>query len=248
VERAVTTLFGTFADDRGGIAASSTFDGPLPQDNTYRWAEVLAVSPLSIRLDGDDEALPMVPDTLVGNLLVGDRVWCQLYGRLVVILGEAGGGPGGVAPIPYDPMQPEMVHQASGSQTITTGVWMKATWSSVKYESANARTVLGSSPNGIQTTKAGRYYCEATCHFPINSTAIRSIGIGMSWWNPGPTTPDGVQTSVASATSGISLSIASTLSAAVGDFITLWAFQNSGANLVLDKTQYKLLVRYLGYA
>lgn len=55
--------------------------------DTYRWATVEAVNPLSIRLDGDTLPLPMVPECLA-LVESGNRVWVQLYGRRVIVLGS----------------------------------------------------------------------------------------------------------------------------------------------------------------
>ena len=58
----------------------------------WTWADVTGVSPLRVLLEGDDEET-QVPagNTLVAGLVVGDRVWCQVTGRQIVILGRAGG-------------------------------------------------------------------------------------------------------------------------------------------------------------
>lgn len=63
----------------------------------FTWGTVTAVSPLRVQLDGDPAALPLVPDTLVQGMLVGDRVRCELTdSRRVVVHGRArGGGPVG---------------------------------------------------------------------------------------------------------------------------------------------------------
>jgi hypothetical protein len=58
-------------------------------DNTYRWATVTQLSPLRVRLDGDTVELPTTPESIAGALLVGTRVWVQLFGRRVLILGSA---------------------------------------------------------------------------------------------------------------------------------------------------------------
>lgn len=58
-----------------------------------RWGAVTQASPLRVKLDGDDTALPVTPATLVSGLTVGDRVWCLLAGRQIVILGVWGGIP-----------------------------------------------------------------------------------------------------------------------------------------------------------
>lgn len=61
---------------------------------SFKWATVTAVAPLRIRLDGDTNALPVTPDSLVkpANLAIGVRVWVQSYRKRVYVLGAAGGG------------------------------------------------------------------------------------------------------------------------------------------------------------
>lgn len=70
--------------------------GGEPSDS-WRWATVMTVSPLRIRFDGDGTTLAVTPDTLVGKVQSGDRVWAQLHGRRIVVIGRAGGdlGTGG---------------------------------------------------------------------------------------------------------------------------------------------------------
>lgn len=56
-----------------------------PEDRgSWRWATVTAVDPLRVRLDGDTTALDLTPDAL-GPVGVGDRVWCQMHGRRVIV-------------------------------------------------------------------------------------------------------------------------------------------------------------------
>lgn len=58
------------------------------------WATVTAVSPLRIRLDGAGEtALPFTPESLIDplELLVGDRVRCEITDKRVLIHGYNGG-------------------------------------------------------------------------------------------------------------------------------------------------------------
>lgn len=54
------------------------------------WGFVTGVDPLRVRLDGDAAALPVTPVALVAGLQVGDRVWCMLSGRQLIVLGRAG--------------------------------------------------------------------------------------------------------------------------------------------------------------
>lgn len=57
----------------------------------FRWATVINVNPIQIRIDGDTDALPLTPDTLVARSVLrpGSRVWVQFYARRVLILGMA---------------------------------------------------------------------------------------------------------------------------------------------------------------
>lgn len=76
------------------ISDDTTPSGPQEGENTYRWAVITALSPLRLKLDGEALALPLTPETLVSpsTLLVGTRVWTQLFNRRVIILGAASGG------------------------------------------------------------------------------------------------------------------------------------------------------------
>lgn len=64
------------------------------QDSKFRWGTVAFNNPLSIRLDGETSPIGISPDSLIdpASLLVGDRVWCQLVAKRVVVIGTAKGG------------------------------------------------------------------------------------------------------------------------------------------------------------
>ena len=55
----------------------------------FWWGTVTQASPLRVRRDGSPVAPDATPDTLVAGLVVGDRVRCESYGRLVVVHGKA---------------------------------------------------------------------------------------------------------------------------------------------------------------
>ena len=57
-----------------------------------RWGTVTQQTPLRVRLDGDPEALPITPTSLVPSLTVGMHVFCLLAGRSLIIVGGVGGG------------------------------------------------------------------------------------------------------------------------------------------------------------
>ncbi len=56
-----------------------------------RWATVVNGAPLSVLIDGDADALPDPPDTLVAGLMAGDRVRVIFQNRRATILGRGGG-------------------------------------------------------------------------------------------------------------------------------------------------------------
>lgn len=60
-----------------------------PINDRWAWATVTNTSPLEIRFDGEIDPLPITPDTLVAGLALADRVWVQISGRRVVVLGAA---------------------------------------------------------------------------------------------------------------------------------------------------------------
>lgn len=64
---------------------------PAPPEDRYIWAKVTQVSPLRIRVDGDRVELGITPDTLASGLAEGQRVYCQIIARRLVILGASGG-------------------------------------------------------------------------------------------------------------------------------------------------------------
>ena len=68
--------------------------GPPPEQTStqsvYRWATVVTGDPLTIRMDGDSQPLPMVPENLTtGPLPIGARVWTQMFGRRVLVIGTS---------------------------------------------------------------------------------------------------------------------------------------------------------------
>ena len=64
------------------------------ETDSFMWGTVTQASPVRIRLDGEDTELEIAPDCLVDpeSLTVGQRVWCQLSGRRLLILGKTGKG------------------------------------------------------------------------------------------------------------------------------------------------------------
>lgn len=67
---------------------------PHVETDRFLWGTITQASPVRIRLDGEDAALEVTPDCLVDpeSLTVGQRAWCQLNGRRLLILGKTGRG------------------------------------------------------------------------------------------------------------------------------------------------------------
>lgn len=61
----------------------------LRKQPSFVWAEVAGTSPLTIRIDGDDEPLSGSPATTVAGLMVGDRVYCVRQNGRCTIIGSA---------------------------------------------------------------------------------------------------------------------------------------------------------------
>jgi hypothetical protein len=69
--------------------------GPSATDTTFRWATVTqAGTAPRFRLDGDTRPLPYTPQMLIDprGLSIGQRVWTQMQGKRVVVLGVDRGG------------------------------------------------------------------------------------------------------------------------------------------------------------
>jgi len=86
-----------------------------PTIDRFTWATVTDTSPVRIRLDGETVPLDITPDCLIdeGWLDLGRRVWCQVYGRRVLIHGQVGKG-AYEAPTPIDATPPGVVMEDAG--------------------------------------------------------------------------------------------------------------------------------------
>lgn len=57
----------------------------------FRWATVATVDPVEVTLDGDAEGESVPVAGVLAPVAAGQRVWCQLFGRRVIILGRPSG-------------------------------------------------------------------------------------------------------------------------------------------------------------
>ena len=103
----------------GTLPFEPTQPGPPVADLSFRWATVIGTEPLRILLDGDSKVLPYAPQTLVDPLTLseGSRVWTQMYGRRVIVLGKGGGQP--------PPLPPPTLYRSYevNDGSLTASVW-----------------------------------------------------------------------------------------------------------------------------
>lgn len=90
--------------------------------SAFRWATVTQADPLRIRLDGDTVALTFTPESLLQVVpAVDQRVWVQLYGRRVIVLGVSEATPTPPLILPayqsYDPKLNNITLGTGGTKT-----------------------------------------------------------------------------------------------------------------------------------
>lgn len=129
--------------------------GPAPQGAFY-WATVTSVSPLQVRLDGETVPLNIKPVTLVYGLSVGDRVWCQLNKRQLLIIKSA---------------NDERVLWANHARAQFYGGGVrKATTTAISWSKRFMATGMGTNPY----TAANGYF---NIDMPPDGTVIPTIGV-----------------------------------------------------------------------
>lgn len=110
---------------------------PAPEVSP-RWGTITQLSPLRVKLDGDDTALPVTPASLVNvaQLTVNARVWTIMNGRQLVVCGVWGGVAYPVLPVP------EKVTKVALAANFDTGldVWTVIPWATEIFDDANAWT------------------------------------------------------------------------------------------------------------
>lgn len=95
----------------------------------FQWGTIVTNLPLAVKFDGNTEPIDARPDTLVDptSLWIGDRVWCQLEGRRVIIIGAAKGGTyAGVSSeglVPPAPVAPVLTLLVTGIAVEWSGLW-----------------------------------------------------------------------------------------------------------------------------
>jgi len=88
---------------------------------TFQWAAVTSTDPLRITYDGRADPLAVSPSTLVGGLMVGDRVYVVTYMRRAVIVGKAEG----VSPAIYRVDGTEITVTGGGSNYVAQTISFK---------------------------------------------------------------------------------------------------------------------------
>lgn len=123
----------------------------------------------------------------------------------------------------------EIVTYRSTGVNVPTATWTAPpAWSGVTYTKGGGLTSGGT---GIAVAKAGRYRCEAAGSFPVNATgARRGIGVGLAS-AAGPIDPWDMRSPTTSGVLAVTISV--TITAAAGDVLTLFYYQDSGGTLVV---------------
>lgn len=151
-----------------------------PEPDRFAWATVTAIDPIRVRLDGEATPLDIDPDSLIdiGWLDVDRRVWCQIHGRRVLILGQSGKDTY-VAPTPPDPPDPPV---AASLAEVRAGTDDTKFVTSSTF--ADSPIVSGSINDDDYYEKYpdGRLICAGVYTFPANA----NTGQSHSWDFPVP--------------------------------------------------------------
>lgn len=136
----------------------------------------------------------------------------------------------------------ELEQSKAGTQSIPNAAWTKITVGTVLYDARAGSGDLGSSSSGIVINTAGRYWVEGSLAWESTTgTGRRGLGLGpttgtgphqktqqMEWFNTGALHY---------------MKTGATISCAVGEIITLWAYQQGGTTT--DALQFQYSVRRL---
>lgn len=162
------TAFNPFTPDPLRATAQPGL-APQAQENTYRWATVVGTAPLEIKFDGDHEPLATSPDNVAGFLVVGQRVWCQLFGRRVIIIGGA----------QNTPQSQETVAGRRSGGTATSVPSGTVT----NVDPGPANMLYGgvtASGLGLQIPVTGIWTAQAAWRWTYNTSGLRQIRIDLS--------------------------------------------------------------------
>lgn len=151
-----------------------------PETDRYVWATVTSTSPLAIRFDGEATPLGIVPNSLVKRLAIGNRVWCQVHGRRVVILGVAGGEPDSTPepqPEGWETIGKMRALKRTSNLTIPNGVWTTIPWQTERADSQGTASAITTPGGQILPSYAGIYQVTASVEFNQHVTGRRLLQV-----------------------------------------------------------------------
>ena len=138
-----------------------------------RWAVVVSISPLRVRIETETDSLPINPINAAGELALGARVLTQRYGRHLYLCGPH-------KPTPEAPPAPfGQVRRTTGKNFSSSDSWRGLD----SYSATDSGTRLGgiTYSGGIFTVpKDGWYRITASCRWGAITDGLRGIGININ--------------------------------------------------------------------
>lgn len=119
---------------------------------------------------------------------------------------------------------------AAGGQSLTTATYAPVTFESEAWDNRSMHSTV-SNTSRLVAPVAGKYRVSATITFTANTSGARAINFRVN----GSTTQRYGTISVPASTGGLAtqLSTSTELDLAAGDYVEVWAYQNSGGDLTL---------------
>lgn len=135
-----------------------------------RWAIVASISPLRVRIETENDPLPITPINGAGELEIGSRVLTQRYGKHLYVWGPH-------RPTPPDPPKPfGQVRRTESKIFQPSEEWQDLT----SYSSTDPGTMLGGIiyAGGVFTApSAGLYRITASCRWGAIAGGVRGLGL-----------------------------------------------------------------------
>lgn len=115
--------------------------------------------------------------------------------------------------------------------TATTGAWGRVGWTGVTYSHGSGLAAVSGSGGGVKVTNAGRYFVQGGCQFPgSNGGGRRMVGVA----DASLASPPGDGHATVGGVSGLHTHhFGRAISLPAGATVSLFIFQDSGANLVI---------------
>lgn len=202
----------------------------LPNQQRWGWGTMTQISPPRVRMDGDTIALSATPTSLTGPLKVGQRVWVQLYGHRLIIMGTPDA----------DTNRPYWRGYVNGAQSKPSGSNQNISWT-LDYEWDGGTNTVGVS-SIRQIVQDGEYEVHARVTWqPVNTTGSRSADLRLNTTGSDMTTGTTLDRDQQppSGTTIVSLHPYWRGNLVAGDTLAISCIQTSGSNLDIVGTKYQ---------